>query len=163
MALKKWRVVATQLGQYNQLIREPGEVFELLCYADGSYPTAYTYTPKKDTKGKVIDEEYDEHVVKDKEGIPVHQDFAEDLGVKPIKRGPKKGEVHHFGWMLRVPDATPIGRYPVPTDFWHNVQLPQALIVVPGPRDRGAEDARRNHAPILDVLPPPDVPDVEAA
>lgn len=154
-----WRVVATVQGHYNQIIRDPGEVFELLQYADGTYPVAYKYTPKKDEAGKVIPDEWDEAVVLGKDKKPVHRDFAEDQGMKTITRGPVRGDTIRFGWMKRVPDKTPIGQYPVSLegdmpDFWAtNVQLPQAREVVPTGRQRGPEDYRRNHARILDVLP----------
>lgn len=153
-----WRVVATQQGHYNQVIREPGEVFDLLLHEDGSYPQAIKYNPRK-ADGKVIPDEWDEEVVLGKDKKPLHRDFAEDQGYKTITRGPVKGDTIRFGWMKRVPDRTPIGRYPVGfsgelVDFWAtNVQLPQALQVIPPPRERGQEDHRRNHARILDVLP----------
>lgn len=154
-----WRVVATQQGQYNQVIREPGEVFDLLLHADGTYPSAVKYVPRKDPAGKVLPDEWDEEVVLGKDKKPLHSDFAEDQGFKTITRGPVKGDTIRFGWMKRVPDRTPIGRYPVGfagemPDFWAtNVQLPQAFEVIPPARERGQEDHRRNHARILDVLP----------
>jgi hypothetical protein len=153
-----WRVVATQQGHYNQVLREIGEVFDLLCYADGTFPIAVKYTQKKDATGKLLDE-WDEEQVLGKDKKPVHRDFAEDQGYKLITRGPVKGDSIRFGWMKRVPDRTPLGQYPPVNngelpDFWsQNVQLPQAHEVIPGPRSRGQQDPRRNHAPILDVLP----------
>lgn len=150
-----WRVLATQTGQYNQVLREEGEVFDLLCYANGSYPPAVNYLPKKDAKGNVLLDEWDEEVIKSKDGKPVHRDFAEDQGNKLIKAGPKRGEVMRFGWMKRVPDHVPVGLYPKGVDFWRTgVQLPQAFQTVPDRDQRGQEDHRRNHARILDVLPP---------
>lgn len=159
-----WRVVATQQGLYNQVLREPGEVFDLLLYADGTYPVAYKYTPKKDAAGKDIPEEWNEETVLGKDKKPIHSDFAEDQGMKTITRGPVRGDTIRFGWMKRVPDRTPVGRYPVGfggelSDFWGNTQLPPAVIVIPPPRERGPEDYRRNHAPILDHL----TKDAEAA
>src|SRR2546425_343631 len=106
-----WRVVATREGQYNQLIRNAGEVFDLLCYANGSYPPAVKYVPKKDAKGAVIPEEWDEELIKGKDGKPVHRDFAEDQGNKLMKSGPKKGEVLRFGWMRRVSEHVQVGQY----------------------------------------------------
>lgn len=153
-----WRVVATQQGHYNQVIREAGEVFDLLLHGDDSYPVAVRYIQKKDATGKLI-EEWDEEPLLGKDKKPLHRDFAEDQGFKTITRGPVKGDTIRFGWMKRVPDRTPIGRYPVGfagelPDFWAtNVQLPQAFEVIPSPRERGPEDHRRNHARILDVLP----------
>jgi len=153
-----WRVVATQQGQYNQVLREIGEVFDLLCYADGTFPIAVKYTQKKDASGKLLDE-WDEEQVLGKDKKPVHRDFAEDQGYKLITRGPVKGDSIRFGWMKRVPDRTPVGQYPTVNngdlpDFWSpNVQLPQAYPVIPPPGDRGQELSKRNHARILDVLP----------
>lgn len=147
-----WKVVATQMGQYNQVLREEGEVFALLLHADGTYPPAVKYIPKK-VNGKVIEDEWDEEIILGPDQKPVHIDFAEDQGAKLIKKGPKKGEVLRFGWMKRVPDRTPVGRYVVGTDFWNNTQLPPAWVVVPPAGERGPEDHRRNHARILDVLP----------
>lgn len=153
-----WKVVATQMGQYNQVLREEGEVFELLAYADGTYPPAVKYIPKK-VNGKIVEDEWDEEAILGPDQKPIHADFAEDQGAKLIKKGPKKGEVMRFGWMKRVPDKTPVGQYPEGTDFWANTQLPPAFMVVPPPGRRGPEDHRRNHAPILDHLPK----EVEAA
>lgn len=155
-----WRVVATQQGQYNQVIRNPGEVFDLLCHADGSYPAAVKYNPRKDAKQNVIPDEWDEEVIKGKDNKPVHRDFAEDQGNKLLKSGPKKGEVMRFGWMRRVPDHIHIGQYQTGKngelpDFWATgLQLPAPTQTVPDMRERGPEDSRRNHARILDVLPP---------
>lgn len=154
-----WRVLATQQGLYNQVLREPGEVFDLLLYEDGTYPVAYKYTPKKDAAGKDIPEEWNEETVLGKDKKPVHRDFAEDQGMKTITRGPVRGDTIRFGWMKRVPDRVPIGQYPVGLngdmpDFWaSNIQLPAAHQTIPPPRERGPEDYRRNHAHILDVLP----------
>lgn len=153
-----WRVVATQQGQYNQVLREIGEVFDLLLHADGSFPVAIRYIQKKDAAGKPI-EEWDEETVIGKDKKPVHRDFAEDQGFKLITRGPVKGDSIRFGWMKRVPDRTPLGQYPTTNngdlpDFWNpSVQLPQAYTVVPAAGERGPEVGKRNHARILDVLP----------
>lgn len=62
-----WRIVATQQGLYNQVLREPGEVFDLLLYSDGTYPVAYKYTPKQTAEGKVIPDEWDEQILLGKE------------------------------------------------------------------------------------------------
>lgn len=154
-----WRVLATQLGYYNQQEFFPGEVFDLLNFADGTYPHAVTYHQKKDAQGKDIPDEFEERVVLGADKQPVHRDFALDEGEKLMKKGPKRGEVIRFGWMKRVPDRTPIGQYPVKdgiceVDFWtKGVQLPQPYQSKPTPRERGPESAKRNHAPILDVLP----------
>lgn len=160
-----WRVLATQQGLYNQVLRNPGEVFDLLLHEDGTYPVTYKYTPKKDAAGKDIPDEWDEQVVLGKDKKPIHRDFAEDQGMKTITRGPVRGDTIRFGWMKRVPDRVPIGQYPVAfngdmPDFWAtHIQLPQAVQVIPPPRERGQEDYRRNHAHILETLPK----EVEAA
>lgn len=153
-----WRIVSTQQGLYNQVLREKGEVFDLLLYEDGTYPPAYKYTQRTDAAGKLL-EEWDEEELLGKDNKPVHRDYAEDQGMKTITRGPVRGDTIRFGWMKRVPDRTPIGQYPVSADgqmpdFWaKNVMLPPAQQVVPIGRERGPEDYRRNHARILDVLP----------
>lgn len=156
-----WRVVATQQGFYNQQLFEVGEVFDLLSYADGTYPHAVKYLPKKDAEGKVIADEFDEEPILGKDKKPVHRDFAEDQGDKLMRSGPKRGEVMRFGWMKRVPDSVPIGQYPVKdnlctVDFWaRGIQLPPAVQAKPLPGERGPENPKRNHARVLDVLPPP--------
>lgn len=159
------RVVATVPGQYNQVLRLVGEVFELLCYADGTYPVALRYTPKLDAAGKPIPDEWDEHQVIGKDKKPVHRDFAEDQGEKLIKKGPVRGDVIRFGWMKRVPDRIPVGLYPEGADFWSG-SIPQPIMnqltglpyqPVPPANERGPEDRRRNHAPILTVLPKEEV------
>lgn len=158
-----WRVLATQEGFYNQVLVEPGSVFDLLRYPDGSYPVAVRYEPKKDAKGNVIPEEWDEIPIKLKDGTPVHRDFAEDQGEKLMKSGPKKGETLRFGWMRLVPAQTPLGIYPPSTDFWSGRALPparlngetgQPYMAFPPANERAPEDRRRNHARILDVLDP---------
>lgn len=146
-----WKVVATQQGQFNQVMREVGEVFDLMTYPDGTYPVQIQYTPKKSKDGKVLEDEFDERTVMcdtlDGKGHePAHRDFAPDTGVTKIKKGPKRGEVMRFGWMRRVPDAVQVGLYPVnengtTLDFWHNYQLPPPWV-----RPYVPEDTRRAHA-----------------
>jgi hypothetical protein len=150
------RVVATQVGQYNQFIREPGEVFDLLNYTDGTYPTKTKEVPKKDKEGKVIPGAFETIVVKDKKtGKPIHRDFALDQGNRIIKSGPLKGEVVQLGWMKAVPDSIPIGLYPVGTDFWTpNVQLPQPFVRPIGQQDRRATQ-------ILSSLPKDEQPEFD--
>lgn len=169
---KRWRVVATAQGFYNQVLIEPGTVFDLLLYADGTYPLSVRYEPKKDDKGAIIPEEWDEIPLALKDGTLLHRDFAEDRGPRMMRRGPKQGETIHLGWMRLVPDRVPIGLYLPGTDFWSQASaLPAPLVDgLTGQRimpwvsggDRGPQDRKRNHAPILDVLPPP-VPDDIAA
>lgn len=157
-----WKVVATQQGQHNQLLRNIGEVFDLMTYPDGTYPAQILYTPKKDKAGVVIEDQYDEKLITcksidGKRTETAHRDFAEDVGPQLQRKGPKKGEVMRFGWMRRVPDDVPVGQYPLQgkesnqlPDFWGRVQLPQPYQVVPPPDERGPQDHRRNHAKIKD-------------
>ena len=148
-----WRVVATQQGFHNQTLREPGEVFDLLLYPDGSYPPLQRELPKKDEKGVIIPDEftYETVYVKgSKPPIPVHRDFAEDRGHVAIKHGPHRGDTMRFGWMKRVPDTVAVGLYDPSVNFWNNTQLPPAQ-----QRTGGAPpDPRRIHAPVLSVLTP---------
>lgn len=151
-----WRVVATQQGQYNNCIMDIGMVFDLLLHEDGTYPVALNHKPKRNGKGEVIPDEWDSTTVMGKDGKAVHRDFAEDLGNKAIKSGPKKGEVMRTGWMKRVPDHTPLGLYPVDgegniqANFWApGIQLPQAFDVGYHPWNPAQMDRKRNHAPIL--------------
>ena len=118
MNYEQWRVVASGWGQYDQILREPGEVFELLPNEDGTYPLREDWVPKRDAAGREIADEGEWVLFKDGNGEPTHRDFAEDTGDQLIKRGPLKGEVMRFGWMKRVPDSTPCGLYPVGTNFW---------------------------------------------
>ena len=171
--MSPWKVVATQKGFYNQTFREVGEVFELLCYEDGSYPVAVRELLKRDEKGQpVLDPETGEQVIIEQPIVdaktkkPVHRDYAEDQGARLLKRGPKRGESVHLGWMRRVPDRVPCGMYLQPgetnatliPDFWSpGLQLPQPFSYAPG----APPDPRRIHAPVLSVLSRP-LPD-EAA
>jgi hypothetical protein len=141
------KVVATQNGFYNQIFREPGEVFELLMHEDGSMPRARKWVPKLDANRKEIPDEGTWVDIKDKKGQPIHEHFAEDKGNVQITTGPKKGEVMHVGWMRTVPDKTPVGMYPADTDFWSGAQLPQCWV-----RNIGIQDPRKqtliaHHAP----------------
>lgn len=154
-----WRVVATQQGQYNNCIMDIGMVFDLLLHEDGSYPPALNHKPRKDDKGVVVPDEWISTAIIGKDNKPVHRDFAEDMGNRVIKQGPRKGEVMRTGWMKRVPDSTPLGLYPVDgdgniqCDFWaKNVQLPQAFDVGYHPWQPSTMDRKRNHAPIRQHL-----------
>lgn len=118
------KVVATQLGQYDQILREPGEVFELLKDDNGDDPVREDWVPKLDASGKDTgDGEY--VVFKDKDGHTVHRDYAPDHGEIVLRSGPKRGETHRFGWMQVVPDDTPVGIYPAEHKFDRVKQLPQ--------------------------------------
>jgi hypothetical protein len=118
------KVLATQIGQYDQILREPGEVFELLKNEDGSDPLREDWVPKLDEKGKDTGE--GEYVVfRDKHGNTVHRDYAPDHGEVVLRSGPKRGETHRFGWMQVVPEETVCGIYPAGTQFDRVLQLPQ--------------------------------------
>lgn len=120
---QRWLVVATAMGQYDQILREPGEVFELLPNEDGTVPPMLRAVPRKTADGRPVLDEVGDPVVDETpvvgaDGLPLHRDFAEDTGDQLIKRGALKGEVMRFGWMRRVADETPCGLYPPGTDFW---------------------------------------------
>lgn len=133
------KVVATRQGFYNQILREPGEVFQLLNKADGSMPEATRVEPVLDKDGLPIPRRFKRVAVKDEHGKPVHAHFAKDLGSQLCEDGPSAGESIHLGWMLEVPERVPVGRYPPDTDFWtENVMLPPAVPVQIGQQDRRA-------------------------
>lgn len=132
------KVLATQTGFYDQILRDPGEVFELLKNADGSDPLREDWVPKLDEKGKDTgDGEY--VIFKDAQGNTVHRDFAPDHGEVVLRSGPKRGETHRFGWMQIVPEGTPCGIYPPDTQFDRVHQMPQP---------RKAVTVEKIHAPI---------------
>lgn len=155
-----WKVVTTQAGQYNQVLRmcdeQYCEVFELLSYADGKVPLQFKDVQKRDKDKRPIPDEFEQVAVMTKtldgKGTEQsHRDFAEDLGNKLIRSGPKKGESMRVGWMKRVPDKTPVGVYPKGTDFWSGIQVAPIWIPpgAPGGGPAGIQDPRRNHAPML--------------
>lgn len=150
------RVTATQIGQYNQVLREVGEVFDLLNFPDGTYPHKTREVDKKSADGKVTGTEL--KTVKLKDGKPAHRDFAPDQGVRIIKSGPGKGEVVQVGWMRQVGAHIPTGLYPPGTDFWTpNVQLPQAW-----QREVGVQDRRATPiATVLDTTPALEIEELE--
>lgn len=117
------KVLATQTGFYDQILREPGEVFELLKNEDGSDPLREDWVPKLDANGKDTGE--GEYVLfKDAKGNTVHRDYAPDHGEVVLRSGPKRGETHRFGWMQVVPEETEVGIYPVGTKFDRVLQMP---------------------------------------
>ncbi len=151
MSYARWLVAATRQGQYDQILREPGEVFELLGEEDGTYAPAVRLVPRRNADGRPVLDELgeaiiDEAPVQGADGLPLHQDFAEDLGATQLTRGPMRGEVMHLGWMLRVPDSTPCGLYPAGTDFWSGAEPPPhrkavAVAPKPAPTPRAASQA----------------------
>ena len=145
------KVVATKPGVYNQILREPGEVFALLTYPDGSFPKREDWVPKIDpaTKKEVAGEgQWMEF--KDKKGQPRHRDLALDEGMRTARDGPARGETFEIGWMKVVPDHIAEGFYPVGTNFWNDkISIPQGVT-----RDIGQGDKRA--AQIVSVLTPLD-------
>src|SRR5882724_1917286 len=107
------KVLATQTGYYDNIIRDPGEVFELLKNEDGSDPLREDWVPKLDAQGKDTGE-----------GEHVHRDYAPDHGEVVLRSGPKRGETHRFGWMQVVPDTVECGIYPAGTQFDRVLQMP---------------------------------------
>lgn len=106
-------------GIYDNIPREPGEVFELLMNNDGTMPLRMIRTPIKEKRKlpdgsiEVFDTgEVDEQVWLDKEGNPMHRDYAPHTEVVHGKGKAFGGEVFRVGWMRIVPDNTPVGRYP---------------------------------------------------
>lgn len=151
-----WRVVATQQGFYNQILRDKGEVFDLLTYADGGYPPMEDWVAKKGADGKDIPEEGEYVVRKDKKsGIVIHRDFAEDRGDLQIRKGPMRGEIIRSGWMKLVPADVPVGVYPLDKDgnlpsFWGRVRLPEPYVREVGTQDRRAAKIL-DHAPKIEA------------
>jgi hypothetical protein len=145
------------MGQYNQIMREPGEVFDLLTFPDGTYPHKTREVEKKGPDGKGTGV-FELKVIKMKDGKPAHRDFAADQGVRLVKSGPMKGEVVQLGWMRRVDEKIPVGMYPPGTDFWSpNLQLPQAW-----PRSIGQQDKRATQiAAHLDPTPAAEIEELE--
>lgn len=152
------RVVATQMGQYNQTIREVGEVFDLLTFPDGTYPHKTKEVPKLDAEGKPTGQ-FELKTIKLKDGkTPAHRDFAPDQGVRQIKSGPMKGETVQLGWMRAVSPKVPVGLYPPGTDFWSpNTMLPQPWVMPVGQQDRRASPIRAH----LDPAVQPDIEELE--
>jgi hypothetical protein len=136
-----WKVCATRQGHFDQLLREPGEVFELLPNEDGSWPWREDWVKKSEAGNReILDEDGDMVLVQfaDKHGAPMHRDFAIDQGLQLMKRGPMRGESVHLGWMRRVPDETPCGLYQEGTDFWNGETPPGEEPIAPR---RGARSA----------------------
>jgi len=128
-----FKVVATQEGHYNQILRTPGEVFELLRRKDGAYRAKYAREPVTTAEGVPIPGQFKKVAVQAKDGygrpykgkdgkfIPEHEDYAEDRGNVAITEGPNAGESIHLGWMFKVPDNVPVGIYPEGVDFWNEI------------------------------------------
>lgn len=103
------RVQATKEGFYNQHICVVGEVFDLIDNDDGSPPLKMERTYEMGKDGKPTGE-YTEEVWMDREGNVRHRDYAPDS--EEIKgKGAFRGESYNLGWMVQVPDETPLGIY----------------------------------------------------
>lgn len=127
------RVQATKQGFYDNVLREPGEVFDLLDDVNGEMPLKMTRTYEKDKEGKITGE-YTEEVYLAKDGNPVHADFAPD-GQEVGGRGTFRGETFTPGWMVQVPDDTLVGIYEPGTKFamsGKDVPQPIARIIKSG-------------------------------
>lgn len=103
------KVQATKQGFYDQCLRDPGEVFELIDEVDGTMPIKMNREYELDKNGKPTGE-YTETVFLDAEGNVRHRDFAPDFD-QVVGRGHFRGETFAPGWMVQVPDDTVIGIY----------------------------------------------------
>ena len=109
------KVQATKQGFYDQVLREPGEVFELVNDASGEMPIRMKREYEIGKDGKPTGE-YTEEPDLDADGSAVHADFAPDF--EEVKgRGAFRGETYTPGWMIQVPDDTEVGIYPPETRF----------------------------------------------
>lgn len=135
-----WIVQATKQGFYDQILREPGEVFALINKPDGSMPVRMKRTYKKATKivdGVPIEystHEYTESVYLSAEGEPMHADFSPHSEEWEGTGKEFAGETFREGWMRRVPGDTPVGIYPADQVFGEERRAPvQRLSGKPGP------------------------------
>jgi hypothetical protein len=110
------RVQATKQGFYDQCLREPGEVFDLVDEPDGSMPIRMNREYEMDAKTGKPTGEYTETPYLDKDGNVMHRDFAPDAE-QITGRGHFRGETFAPGWMVQVPDETLVGIYPPETTF----------------------------------------------
>ena len=104
------RVQATKQGFYDQVLREIGEVFDLLDEEDGSMPIRMKRIYAKDKEGKDLLDEWTEEPWLDANGNAVHRDFAPDTEQMEGK-GAFRGERYAPGWMVEVPETVEIGIY----------------------------------------------------
>ena len=149
------RVQATKQGFYDQVLREPGEVFDLLDNDDGTMPIRMSRTYEmKDGKPTG---EYSEEPYLDKSGNVMHRDFAPDFE-EVAGRGAFRGETFTPGWMVEVPETTQLGIYEADVRFsmtGKDVPKPIARIIKPAnepanmprmtPMKGKAERTRRAH------------------
>ena len=136
------KVVATREGFYDNILRDPGEVFELLMNDDGSMPIAEQFIAKIDpaTGKPAADGSGDYITIVDKDGTAIHRDYAPDQGDVAIRFGPRRGDMMPMGWMLEVPEDTEVGIYPVGTRF--------GARSVHAPVQRKTPQIERIHAPV---------------
>jgi len=93
-------------------------VFDLLNGPDGQMPIRmHPAIELKDAKGEPTGDWSEPEPWFDRDGNPVHADFAPDGEVINVKRGPFRGERFSGGWMREVPKTTPLGIYPLGTEF----------------------------------------------
>jgi hypothetical protein len=104
------RVQATKQGFYDQVLREPGEVFDLSDDANGEMPLRMDRVYELDAKTGKPTGEFTETVYLDKEGNPMHADFAPDHE-EITGKGAFRGETFTPGWMISVPEETEVGIY----------------------------------------------------
>lgn len=108
------KVQATKQGYYDQCLREPGEVFELVNELDGTMPIRMVRTYEmKDGKPTG---EWSEVPYIDKDGNVMHRDFAPDHE-EVTGRGSFRGETFAPGWMMEVSEDTEVGIYDPETRF----------------------------------------------
>lgn len=113
------RVRAVERGYYDNIEREPGEVFDLLMNADGSMPCREEIVWATDKDGKKILDAQGRGVPdgkrtwKDEADQPMHRDFSPHTEEYPNVHG----EVPVRGWMEAVDDRVAVGLYPPETNF----------------------------------------------
>lgn len=107
-------------GIYDNIPRMPGEVFELLNDPDGKMPLRMRrvyakgkrFNPQTGLEEKYYTGEYEEEVFLDKDGNPMHRDFAPWDETQMGAGKEFGGEIFNLGWMRAVPDDTAVGIYP---------------------------------------------------
>ena len=109
------KVQATKQGFYDNVLREAGEVFQLFNDENGEMPLRMVRTYEIGKDGKHTGE-YTEEVYMDKDGNPMHADFAPNED-EISGRGAFRGETFSPGWMVQVPEETEIGIYPPEQKF----------------------------------------------
>lgn len=114
------RVRAVERGYYDNIEREPGEVFDLLMNADGSMPLRQEVIWAKDKNGQILRDANGRGTVEATRdwkdpvtGDPMHRDFSPHTEEYPNVHG----EVPVRGWMEEVGERVKCGLYPPDTDF----------------------------------------------